>query len=370
MKNLYHRIKSEPVLLIAGCAAVLSILFVPPSPAYLNYLDFRVLSLLFCLMAVVAGLSKAGIFDVLSYRLMSLAHHARSLTRVLVLLCFFSAMFVTNDVALLTFVPFSMAVITLANLKQHLIWVIVLQTIAANLGSMLTPIGNPQNLYLYSYYNFSMGEFLRITMPLTLCSLLLVLILTQFIPKEPINMNLPSSINTADKHGLFLHLTLFGVCLLTVFDLLPYTVTLAVIVITLLVMDKEIFRRVDFGLLLTFVCFFIFVGNMGQLNSVRNVLSSLIAGRELLASAALSQIISNVPAAVMLSTFTDQGAALVMGVNIGGLGTLVASLASLISFKLYVKSEDAHPARYLLIFTLINVLLLCILLVCTWVLSL
>lgn len=369
MRRSYHIIKhfiqKEAVLCIAALAAGITMLFVPPSPSYLDYIDFRVLALLFCLMAVVAGYNKTGVFVLLSERILMRVANVRSITLVLVLLCFFSSMWITNDVALITFVPFAILILTMTGHTRHIIPIIVLQTIAANLGSILTPIGNPQNLYLYSEYNLSIADFFIITLPYTLFSLLLLWAAVMFLPKEHISFTLSNTKKT-DKHKpytILLYSGLFLVCLACVLHLADYRLTFLAVFLVILLFDRDVLRRVDYSLLLTFVCFFLFVGNIGNIPAIRESLAALLNGRELLISILASQVISNVPAAVLLSAFTSDYKAMILGTNLGGLGTLVASLASLISYKFYLRTEQAQPAKYLGIFTLCNLgflLLLCL----------
>ncbi|RGB67857.1 SLC13 family permease [Provencibacterium massiliense] len=364
MNRIVRFLKTEPVLCVSAAAALLSMLLVPPSPAYWGYLDFRVLSLLFCLMAVVAGLQSAGVFEVLSQRLCLRANGVRALSLILVLLCFFSSMLITNDVALITFVPFAIGVLGLTGQQELLIPVVVLQTVAANLGSMLTPVGNPQNLYLYSFYEMAPGDFFSLTLPLTGLSLLLLVPCCLLGKERHLTISFAAKANVTDRRRALLYGVLALVCLLGVFRLLPYQAALAAVLGCMLLWDRPRFRAVDYGLLCTFVCFFIFVGNLGQLGAVRALVSSLLQGRELPASALISQVVSNVPAAVMLSSFTGDARALLAGTNIGGLGTLIASLASLISFKFYCKTPGARPGKYLLVFTGVNLVFLLILLCC------
>lgn len=369
MKNFYCKlltfIQKEAVLCIAGLAAILTMFFVPPTPQYFSYIDFRVLGLLFCLMAVVSGFNKIGIFVLLSEKILMRVANVRSIAMVLILLCFFSSMWITNDVALITFVPFAILILTMTGYTQYLIRIIVLQTIAANLGSMLTPIGNPQNLYLYSEYNITITEFLSITLPYTLLSLLLIYIATMFIPKEHISFTLSNTEKT-DKlkpYTIVLYSGLFLVCLACVIRLIDYRITLLIVFLSILIVDRTVIKKVDYYLLLTFVFFFIFVGNIGNIPMIRDFLAYLLHGREFIVSILASQIISNVPAAVLLSAFTDDYQAITLGTNLGGLGTLVASLASLISYKFYSRTPGANNSKYLVVFTLYNLvslLLLCL----------
>ena len=353
-------VRREPVLLIAALAALISCLFVPPDAAYLDYLDLRTLSLLYCLMVVVAGLRQAGLFAHLAHTLCASVRTVRAIGLLLVLLSFFSAMLITNDVALLTFVPFAVVVLGMADRKRDLVHIVVLQTVAANLGSMLTPVGNPQNLYLYSFYDLAFGDFLRATLPIWLLSLALVslaclplsgALLHIFLGEEP----------GLDRRGLWLYLALFLVCLLVVLRVLRWPLMLAIVLLVLLMLDRKTLLQADFMLLLTFVAFFVFSGNLARVETVDTLLRRLLEGRVYLCSLLASQVISNVPAALLLSGFTRDAHALLLGVNVGGLGTPIASLASLISMKLYAHSDHAHTGRYLAEFTVVNVLFLLIL---------
>lgn len=362
-------IKKEMVLVIAGIAAITSMFFYTPSTKYLEYIDYRVLVLLFCLMAVVAGLQKNGVFIKLSKKVLKHVKTSRALCYILVLLCYFSSMWITNDVALITFVPFSILILNIAKQNKYLIYVIVMQTIAANLGSLLTPVGNPQNLYLYSYYGIDCIEFLKITSPIVLVSLIIISFISIIVRNEKINLSkenldITESDFVLEKTSLVqtaTYIGLFILCILTVLHCINYRITFIIVVITITFLDKNIFRKIDVSLLLTFICFFIFVGNLGHIEALRTYLSELIHTREVLSSILLSQIISNVPAAVLLSNFTDNYRGLVIGTNIGGLGTIIASLASLISFKFYCKTQNSRPFKYLLFFTITNLLILLIL---------
>ena len=345
MSAIKSFIRREPVLLIASLAALVSCFFVPPDKAYGSYLDLRTLALLYCLMTVVAGLRQAGLFSRLAHRLCLRAGNLRAMGLLLVLLSFVSSMLITNDVALLTFVPFA---------------VVVLQTVAANLGSMLTPVGNPQNLYLYSRYDLSMGDFLRLTFPIWLLSLALILLGCLLLPKTRLELFLGEE-PLLHKKELWLYGALFLWCLATVLRLLPWPVMLAGVLLILLILDRKTLLRADFLLLLTFVAFFVFSGNLARVPAVDSLLRRLLSGREYWTSLLASQVISNVPAALLLSGFTDKASALLLGVDVGGLGTPIASLASLIAMKLYSHSEHASTGRFLGFFTLVNVILLVLL---------
>ena len=353
--------KREPVLCIAAVCAAASVALNPPSADYLNYIDWRVLSLLFCLMAVVAGLQECGVFAVLAQRLLAGERRMRFVTLCLVLLPFFVSMLVTNDVALITFVPFAVLVLGLIGRTERLIYIVVLQTIAANLGSMATPVGNPQNLYLYANYELSAGQFFATMVPLVLVSLVGLVVAALCVKPEGIRVTFSEQAVIYHPGRLGLMTGLFLLCLLSVFRVLPYPALLAVVVAGMLIFDRPLFGKVDYGLLATFFCFFLFAGNVGACAPVWETLTAVMAQNTALASGVTSQIISNVPAAVLLSNFTTDWHGLLIGTNIGGLGTPIASLASLISMKAYFKSPGARAGRYLLVFILANVIALAVL---------
>ncbi len=368
--------KQETVLCAALLLAVLSMFFVRPDGAYLSYIDFRTLAILFCLMGVMSGLQKTGVFQWVAQALLGRVKKARQLVCILVLLCFFSSMVVTNDVALITFVPFTFIVLRLIGAEaraQLLVPVVVLQTIAANLGSMLTPIGNPQNLYLYGRSGLPLGSFILLMLPYTLVSLLFIMawsIMQAGKYNAPIEVSFSEKVRLADKKiPLAAYFLLFVLNLLTVARVIPYGLSLIVTVISLLLVDRSIFAHVDYSLLLTFVGFFVFIGNMGRLPAFHDFLQHIVFGNELFVGAAASQVISNVPAALLLSGFTSNLSPLIIGVNIGGLGTLIASMASLISYKLVVRDDASAKGAYFGCFTWTNLVFLAVLLLFAFVLQ-
>ena len=362
LTKIKNFIAKETVLCIAAACAVLTMFLVPPDMEYIHYIDFRVLCLLLCLMAVVAGFKSVGAFQWLTYQLLHRIHSGRILSITLVLLPFFCSMLVTNDVALLVFIPFTLALLTDLGCSKNIIPIIVLQTIAANLGSMATPVGNPQNLYLYAAYAMSAGDFFSVTIPLTAVSLV-ALTAASFpaLPKALPQQDLEeASISSLKK--LLIFIALFVLCLLTVFRIVNYVVTTVIIVAAFLVIDRKLLKEIDFMLLVTFVCFFVVSENLGRVDAIRNFLQMLLGKDALLTAVGTSQIISNVPAAVLLSGFTDQWKQMLAGVNIGGLGTPIASLASLITLKLYMRWPNANVMKFMGIFTVANIAGLMILL--------
>lgn len=362
MKKVLSFFKGNAVLTISLAAAVISAFFVPPSMDYIGYVDFPVIILLFCLMAAVAGLRGLGVFTALSRTLLSRTSSSRIIAFILMNLCFFVSMLVTNDVALITFVPLTMGLYAGSGMNSQLIMTIVIETAAANLGSMMTPIGNPQNLFLFRHFGMSGGDFISAVLPLGIVSYALLCGCVLLVKKG----SLPSlTDNTEIKTGwrLWIYAAVFLICVLSVADIINAYICLAVTVVAILAADVKLLTKIDYPLLLTFVCFFVFVGNIGSIPAVESFITGLLSDRELIVSAALSQIISNVPAAAMLADFTDNARELLRGVNIGGLGTPVASLASLISYRFYCAGKETQKGRYMLSFLAVNFSMLAILLV-------
>ena len=397
-------IKQETVLVVATVLAVVSAFFVKPSAAYLDYIDWRVLGILLSLMIIMAGLQKTGLFDSIGGKLLAKTKDTRQLAFILVFLCFFFSMLITNDVALFTFVPFAIIMLKKCCQEKLMIPVIALQTIAANLGSMLTPIGNPQNLYLYNLAGMGMGEFIGVMLPYTIIAgVMLGVAILLCCKKEPIaevvlsenHVLTEKAVGSADsvadagsttvgvdsaatmteeekkaamdkarnfmKNSIYL--ILFALSLFVVARVLSFEVVLLLTVLLTFNMDRPVLKQVDYCLLLTFIAFFIFTGNMGNIPVVKETLQQLVAGRELVIGVVASQAISNVPAALLLSGFTTNYRELLLGVNIGGLGTLIASMASLISYKLFAKEYNDEKGRYFKWFTISNIIFLAVLLI-------
>lgn len=373
MKNINKAItfaKKETVLIVAMLLAVISAFFITPDKAYASYIDFRTLGLLFSLMTVTEGCKGLGIFERSAKFIISKVNTAFQLSIVLVGLCFFSSMFITNDVSLLTFVPLTLtALSTLGEAgNKLLIPIVVLQTIAANLGSMLTPIGNPQNLYLFGVSDMKLSDFLVLMLPFTIVAGAMLFLWTLAVCKKSGKLSAKTDItaenfdtySTKDKTKLSGYVLLFVLCLLTVARLIPWQITTLCAFAFSAIADRNVLKTVDYSLLLTFCGFFIFIGNMGRVEIFRSVLSSIINGHELFIAVAASQIISNVPCAILLSGFTNKLNALIIGTNIGGLGTLIASMASLISYKQICRSHPHIKGRYFAYFTAANIAFLAV----------
>ena len=376
MQRLINFVKKEVVLVVAVVLAVVSMFFVTPDAAYIEYIDFRTLSILFCLMAVMAGLQQMGVFREIAEALLKRVRKIWQLVMILVMLCFFFSMLITNDVALINFLPFTFIILELLGeevSKKLMIPVVVMQTIAANLGSMFTPIGNPQYIYLHGISSMNIGSFLLLMLPYTLVSFVLLAIYCLYLGKKCEGGDETASLqpfsemtNRTSLQGgirdLVRYLLLFALSLMTVADRIPYPVILVIVLIIMLLFDRKLFVKIDYALLITFVGFFVFIGNMGRVAVFRDFLQGMMEGNEVMTAVISSQVISNVPAALLLSGFTDNYEALIVGTNLGGLGTLIASMASLISYKYVVKENKCSKGAYFCFFTIANVVFLVFLL--------
>ena len=366
MKKIISFMKKETVLTIATLLAVVSAFFVKPDRQYIGYIDFRTLGILFGLMVIMQGFQRTGLFDRIGKSLLQKTGKLWQLILVLVILCFFFSMLITNDVSLLTFVPFSILVLKKCGQEQAMIPTVILQTVAANLGSMLTPIGNPQNLYLYGLMDCSIPEFMGILLPYTVMTLVLLLLSLLCIrgKGEEISCRMEegTEIKQSRKHRNLIYGLLFLLALLVVARILPYGVLVTAVFLYTIIFDREALKGADYALLVTFISFFVLIGNLGRISLIREALERFVSGREILTGVLASQVISNVPAAVLLSGFTENYRDLLVGVNLGGLGTLIASMASLISFKLYTGCYKENRGRYLRWFTLVNIIYLFLLL--------
>ena len=361
-ERILKLIKNDTILFVSGILAIVSCFFVFPDKEYIGYINFRVMAILFSLMLVVGALIRIGTFDYLTEKLLGRIRSEKYVSLLLVVLSFFMSMLLTNDVTLVTLVPFAVNVLKAYRDRRRTMFTLILMTVAANLGSMLTPIGNPQNLYLYTKYHIKLSSFIMLMLPYSAVSLLLLIISVFILNKtdKTLDTAVTKKVPAPKPVKLSIYSVLFIICLLTVSGVLNFLIMLGIIVIAVLIVDRGAFKNVDYGLLLTFLFFFILIGNLGRISIVHDTLSIIIEKNVQLTAILASQIISNVPAAMLLSAFTDKGEALVVGTNLGGLGTLIASMASLITYKFYnkIKKEGEH---YLLSFTIINIIFLIIL---------
>lgn len=373
MKTIINFVKKETVLVVAWILALISMFLITPDKKYIDYIDFKSLAILWGLMVVVAGLSKNGLFEYIAQLLLSKTKRIWQLNLVLILLPFILSMLITNDVALLTFVPFSIYILIGIDKKDMLIPVITFQTVAANLGSMMTPIGNPQNLYLYGLSDMKVGEFILLMLPYTMLALVL-LVIGVFVQKGKLDV-IPKGIidkiskNSDKEKGSTLYTILYGILFVIAVlsvafpKIIVYQMVVVLVLITVFIIDKKSLLKVDYALLFTFIGFFIFTGNLGRLNWFSKAIKIVVKGHEVLAGIISSQFISNVPAALLLSGFTSNIPKLIVGVNIGGLGTLIASMASLISYKLLAHNYNELKGKYLIYFSIVNIIFLVSLLV-------
>ena len=353
-------VRKNMVMVIALLAAAVTCFFVPPDKAYLDYFDVKTLTCLFCVLAVVCALKNIHFFYMLAKQLVRLFRNARMCILALVYITFIGSMLIANDMALLTFLPLGTFVLATTGKGKYTAFTFIMQNIAANLGGMLTPFGNPQNLYLYTKFNIPNLEFMQImAAPFVLAIALITLCCIIFVKPEPLalkeeKLSLPLGRSVV-------YLLLFALAIAIVFRGIPYYIGLIVIPAALLFMDRKALKMVDYPLLFTFVFFFIFSGNMARIDVIRRVFSFLLEKSTLLFSVASCQVISNVPSAILLSQFTTNYKELLLGVNIGGVGTLIASLASLITFREYTKQQKGKTGYYILLFSAFNFAFLIIL---------
>ena len=361
MNSIKSFIKKEIVLSVSFVLASLSCIFVKPDILYVDYIDFRTLCILLALMLTMAGFQQQGVFLQIGKNLAGRMHSMRGVSIILIALCFFSSMFITNDVALLTFVPFSIITLSISGQQKLFIDVIVLETVAANLGSMLTPLGNPQNLYLYSLSGMDLTEFIMLMLPYSIAAGILLIIFAVFMVKpEPASIQEAGDFSASKQRNLLIimYTLTFLMSLLVVIRVLPYQAGLLAVLLPVLLFDRGILKKPDYSLLFTFIFLFIFIGNIKRIPFLSELLKELVKLNETGISILLSQFISNVPAAILCSGFTENIPNLIVGTNLGGLGTLIASMASLISFKQYCTTENPDAKRYLLRFTAVNVIFL------------
>ena len=413
--NVREIVRKDPVLVVAIVLAIISCAAVPPDAAYAEYVDLSTIGMLFSLMTIMAGLSRLGVFRIACRHLLSAVRGPRRLALALTLLAFFSSMLITNDVALVTFVPFALLALRTLDSPRHACFTVVMMTIAANLGSMLTPIGNPQNLYLYSTSHMALTDFLLLILPYAAAALVLLVGAIAFFGRIPEHAkekaarsvdagnpasssedgsaDSPATCGEADNAAsaadanetpqlasdaddpapsplrVLPWAALFVLALLSVAHILPYQAIVAVTIVVALAADRRALLHVDYALLFTFIAFFVFVGNVGRIEVVSAALAQLIDGHELAVSVIASQVLSNVPAAILLSGFTSNFAALIVGTNLGGLGTPIASMASLISYKQVALVLPREKGRYFMLFTVWNIAFLAVLAVLAAVLE-
>ncbi len=367
--KLYTIIRQDVMLSVSVLLAAASAFFVHPSVGYLSYIDYKTILCLFCLMVTVKGFEQEGLLAVISNGILAKVRTTRMLYLLLVMICFFLSMLITNDVALIAFVPITISVMKLCDKEDKTAFIIILQTIAANIGSSLTPIGNPQNLYIYFRYQMNITALAGTTLPYVLiCGLLLAVCCTAR-KKEVNDTTISTQTVLINSPKVIKIVFLFLLTLLSVAGVIPYGIVTAIIVICMYFIDRSLLRNVDYGLLLTFISIFIFVGNISGLPAIVQMISAAVNQEPVLTAVMASQVISNVPAAILLSEFIADPQILLAGVSIGGLGTLIASMASVISFKYYIRAYPEQIKSYVIRFTLCNVFFLTVLLAANNIIS-
>ena len=352
MKNIVCFVKHNAVMSIAFLAAVVTSIIVPPDMEYLSYFDFKTLSCLFCVLAVVCAFKNISFFYILAKRIIQVFRSTRYAVLALVYITFIGSMLIANDMALITFLPLGYLVISTTGNHKYMAFTFIMQNIAANLGGMLTPFGNPQNLYLYTKFAIPNGEFISIMFPPFIISVLLITLCCFFVENKPIVVE--DNIFMIPKRRTIIYTLLFVLSIAIVFRTIPYQLGLIIVPLVLIFMDRKALRMVDYPLLFTFVFFFIFSGNMARIEAVRELFSGLLSKNTLIFSAVSCQFISNVPSAILLSQFTQNYSDLLVGVNVGGVGTLISSLASLITFREYTLHNPSGAKRYIALFSAIN----------------
>lgn len=355
-------VKKNTVLCIALLAAFVTSLVVPPDAEYLGYFDFKTLTCLFCTLACICALRNIRFFVTLAHKIISVCKNTRLCVLTLVYITFIGSMFLANDMALLTFLPLGYLVLSSTGKEKYMAFTFVMQNIAANLGGMLTPFGNPQNLYIYSTFNIPTGEFMSImALPFAISIAVITACCLIFVKKEALEIREEET--KIPRMRALIYLVLFALSIVIVFRVIPYQVGLVLVPAVLLFMDRDALKKVDYPLLLTFCAFFVFAGNMARIPMVREIFEFLLEKNTLIFSALSCQVISNVPSAVLLSQFTENYRELLLGVNIGGAGTLIASLASLITFREYTKHNPGGTKKYIGVFSAFNFGMLALLLV-------
>ena len=362
MQKILSFAKSNAVMLIAALAAIITSFIIPPDKEYIDYFDFKTLTCLFCVLAVVCALRNIRFFYTLAKAIIRKFKNTRLCILALVYITFIGSMLIANDMALLTFLPLGYFVLHTTGKEKYMAFTFIMQNIAANLGGMITPFGNPQNLYLYSKFNIPDLEFISImSIPFAVSISLITMCCLVFVKSEPLVIEEKAA--TLPVARTVIYLVLFALSILIVFRFMPYYIGLIIIPIAILMLDRQALLQVDYGLLLTFVFFFIFSGNMARIEAVRDFFSFLLEKNTLVFSALSCQFISNVPSAILLSQFTNNYKELLLGVNIGGAGTMIASLASLITFREYSKQDPGHTLRYIIKFSAYNFAFLGILII-------
>ena len=352
MKTIFQTLEKDKLFSISLLAAATTSVFVRPE---LSYINFKVLILLFNLMLIISALKDMQLLDKAALCILEKCSDTRTLSLIFIVITFFASMLVTNDVALLTFVP--LCIITFKKTKLDPMKTIIFQTLAANIGSSLTPMGNPQNLFLFAYYKLSAMQFFSVTIPFVAFGMLWLFILNKRVVRKKILLVNHSSSIKVNKRTL-IYILLFSFIVFSVFGIVDYKYTLLITLLSVILLDKQLIARVDYFLLGTFICFFIFIGNISNISFIKTFLTLILQKPSMpyISSILLSQVVSNVPCSILVSSFTSNWKEVLLGVNTGGMGTIIASLASVISYKIYIKENQCKNRSYLLKFNIYNII--------------
>lgn len=353
-------VKKEVVLSVAIVAMIITMFFVPVDKEYLEYFEYKTLIALFCMLAVVAGLKNTNIFELVSKKLIGLFKTRRAVIYCLVYGTYLFDMIVANDMSLITFLPLTYLVLHKTNNDKYLAFTFIMQTIAANMGGMITPYGNPQNLYLFSFYEIAIPEFFKALLLQAITVAVMLFICVLFVKNEPLTLKNEEKFEIKKKE-LAVYAVLFVLVILSIFRVVPHVVTLALVILAVLIVDRKRFKYVDYALLATFCVFFVFSGNMARIDAVKELISVIVEKNTLIAGVVSCQFISNVPTAIFLSKFTQNWQDLLIAVNIGSLGIIISSLASLITLKEYLKHQPEGLKKYMIKFTILNTTFLVVL---------
>ena len=359
VNNFFKIIKNHIVVIVAFVITIVTIFFIPINKSYLQYFDFRTLSCLFLVSLIISACKEINIFFIVAKNIIINFKKFRICYIILISITFIGSMVIANDMALITFLPLGYIILKQSKNEQYEAFVFVMQNISANLGGMLTPFGNPQNLYIYNKFNIAVLDFMLIMLIPFTVSIVLILLTSFFIPN--VELNIENEKVKTNKIKIIIYLLLFIFAIFIIFRMIKYIYGLIIIPILIFILDKKAFKNVDYQLLITFCLFFIFAGNMSKIDLIKNFFVKCLNINPLLTTIVSCQIISNVPTSILMSQFTNNYKALLYGVNIGGLGTLIASLASLITFFEYKKEIKNQALFYLKIFTTINLLFLTVL---------
>ena len=351
-------IMNNAVAVIAFILASITIFFVPIDKEYIHYIDYKTITCLFLISCIISAFKDINFFYYVAREIIIRFNTFRKSYIALITITFVGSMIIANDMALITFLPLGYLILKETNNEDKEAFVFIMQNIAANLGGMLTPFGNPQNLYIYTKYNIDNFEFNKIMLIPFLVAILLLYLSSLFVGNEKLILEHQDIKTHKVKQRIYVFL--FVLAIFVVFRYVPLIIGLIIIPIIIFLLDRNAFKNVDYSLLMTFVFFFIFSSNLARIEEVNIFFSNLLKKNVYFTTLLSCQFMSNVPTSILLSKFTNDYIPLLYGVNIGGLGTLIASLASLITFRNYAALNPKKIGQYLALFTFINIIFIVI----------